>query len=241
MLSQGVNRPTSLVNSRTRALLANPRPQSGMIPLIDSLPVQPRERHVAWGLLAAVTTVTTTTTTSATTTSTTTTTVAQIVGGQVGNSGWNVWVPLLSALLGAIIGGVLSVAGSVWVNRMEVSRTARLRIYDELLPKLRSDFHSFVEDSETRKEAVLDVEIRSLVQASLIAGRSEYHHATSIAEVWSQNRRVLREATRQDLFLLEEDTRRQIQVPANAATKEIRSCLDALQRVLEQRLERRFG
>jgi hypothetical protein len=191
----------------------------------------------AWELLAAVTT----TTTTPTTTSTTTTTLVQTVGGQGGDSGGDIWVPLLSALFGAIVGGALSFTGSVWVNRMEVSRTARLRIYNELLPKLRSDLYSFVEDIEADKATVLDEDIRSLVRASLIAGRSEYRHAASVAEVWSQNWRVLHEATRQDLFLLEEDRRKQIQVPASAATKEIRSGLDALQQVLEQRLKRRFG
>jgi uncharacterized membrane protein YgaE (UPF0421/DUF939 family) len=194
-----------------------------------------------WELLAVTITTTTSTTTSTTTTTLiTTTTAVQAAGGQSGNSVSDVWV-LLSALFGAIVGGALSFTASVWVNRMEVSRTARLRIYDELLPKLRRDLYSFVEDIESHKVDVLGEEIRSLVRASLIAGRSEHRHAASVAEVWSQNWRVLHEATRQDLFLLEEDRRKQIQIPASAATKEIRSSLDALQQVLERRLERRFG
>jgi hypothetical protein len=191
----------------------------------------------AWELLAAVSTTTTTTTTR--TSAATTTTLVQAV--QDGNSVVDVWVPLLAALVGAIVGGALSLAGSVWVNRMEVARAARLRIYDELLPKLRSDLFSFVEDVEGDKSDVLGEEIRVLVRVSFIAGRPEHGHAASVAKVWSQNWRVMHEATRQDLYLLEEDKQRQIQVPASAATKEIRSSLDALQSVLEQRLERRFG
>jgi hypothetical protein len=182
-------------------------------------------------LLAAVTT----------TTTSTTTTLVQAAGGQGLNCVSYVWVPLLAALLGAIVGGALSFTGSVWVNRMEVSRTARLRIYNELLPKLRGELHSFVEDIESDKATVLDKDIRYLVQASLVAGRPEYRHAASVEKIWVQNRGVLREATRQDLYQLEQEKRKQIQVPASAATKEIRSSLDALQQVLEQRLKRRFG
>jgi hypothetical protein len=44
---------------------------------------------------------------------------------------------LLAVLLGALIGSMASLWGSVIVNRMQLRRTTRIRIYDELLPKLR--------------------------------------------------------------------------------------------------------
>lgn len=43
---------------------------------------------------------------------------------------------LLGAFVGAVVGGLASAAGSVWVNRRELTRATRVRIYDELLPDL---------------------------------------------------------------------------------------------------------
>jgi hypothetical protein len=87
----------------------------------------------AWELLAALTT---TTTTSPTTTTSTTTTLVQAVGGQGVNSVSDVWVALLAALLGAIVGGMATLAASVLVKRWELKKTARIRMYDELMPAL---------------------------------------------------------------------------------------------------------
>lgn len=86
-----------------------------------------------WEVLAA------TTTTSAPATSTTavtTTTLTQALGGQGGSSGRDVWIPLLAALLGALVGGLLALVGSVLVKRWELKKTTRIRIYDDLLPAL---------------------------------------------------------------------------------------------------------
>jgi hypothetical protein len=91
----------------------------------------------AWEVLAAVTTTTTTTTTS--TTTSTTTTLVQSVGSQGGGGSSDVWVPLLAALVGAIVGGLLALAGSVLVNRWELRRTARFRVYQELLPRVMNE------------------------------------------------------------------------------------------------------
>jgi hypothetical protein len=60
----------------------------------------------------------------------TTTTIAQTT--RSGSSG--VWVPLLAALLGALVGGVATLTGSVLVKRWELKKTTRIRMYDELLP-----------------------------------------------------------------------------------------------------------
>jgi hypothetical protein len=89
----------------------------------------------AWELLAAVTTTATTISTTTTTTATTTTLV-QAAGGQGGSSRSDVWIPLLAALLGALVGGLLALVGSVLVKRWELKKTTRIRIYDDLLPAL---------------------------------------------------------------------------------------------------------
>jgi hypothetical protein len=52
----------------------------------------------------------------------------------------DVWVPLLSALLGAIVGGLTALLGSVLVKRWELKKTTRIRMYDELMPALYREF-----------------------------------------------------------------------------------------------------
>jgi hypothetical protein len=47
-----------------------------------------------------------------------------------------VWISLLSGVVGAVVGGAASLAGTVLVNRMQMATNARLRLYDDLLPKL---------------------------------------------------------------------------------------------------------
>ena len=46
----------------------------------------------------------------------------------------DVWVLLLAALLGALVGGLLALIGSVLVKRWELRKATRIRMYDELLP-----------------------------------------------------------------------------------------------------------
>jgi hypothetical protein len=84
----------------------------------------------AWEVLAQASATTTSTT------STTTTTLVQAVGGQGGSSRSDVWIPLLAALLGALVGGLLALVGSVLVKRWELKKTTRIRMYDELIPSL---------------------------------------------------------------------------------------------------------
>jgi hypothetical protein len=52
----------------------------------------------------------------------------------------DVWVPLLSALLGAIVGGATTLVASVLVKRWELKKTTRIRMYDELMPALYREF-----------------------------------------------------------------------------------------------------
>jgi hypothetical protein len=85
----------------------------------------------AWELIAAVTTTSSTTST----TSTTTTTIAQVVGGQ-GDGGGEVWAALFGALVGALVGGLTTLTGSVIVNRLQLKKSTRVRMYDDLLPAI---------------------------------------------------------------------------------------------------------
>lgn len=50
----------------------------------------------------------------------------------------DVWVPLGSVLLGALVGGLASLGGSVIVDRLRLRREMRIRIYDEHLSEATS-------------------------------------------------------------------------------------------------------
>jgi hypothetical protein len=46
------------------------------------------------------------------------------------------WASVISTLLGVVIGGVLTLVGSMFASARDVRRQRRQRIYDELLPEL---------------------------------------------------------------------------------------------------------
>lgn len=43
----------------------------------------------------------------------------------------SVWIPLASALLGAVVGGAASLLASIFVDRLRLRRETRVRLYDE--------------------------------------------------------------------------------------------------------------
>ena len=132
----------------------------------------------AWELLAAVTTTTATTISTTTTTTATTTTLVQAAGGQGDTP---VWIPLVAALLGAVVGGLLALYGSVLVNRWEVRRTARFRMYQELLPRIKNDtWPPFRWRGEGREE--FEKSIDALMRAATVAGPLEWRDA-----LWSRS------------------------------------------------------
>ena len=85
------------------------------------------------------------------------------------------WTSLLAAFVGAIVGGAASLAGTVLVNKMQMSTNARMRLYDELLPKLEqaADRMQYPPtptpfEQEERLAAVL-----AMRRAGAVAGRHE--------------------------------------------------------------------
>ncbi len=50
------------------------------------------------------------------------------------------WAGLLGAVVGAIVGGAVTLLASVIVERQKVARETRLRIYDEILPAVVDGF-----------------------------------------------------------------------------------------------------
>jgi hypothetical protein len=86
---------------------------------------------------------------------------------------------LVAALLGALVGGAASLAGSVIINRLQLRREMRIRIYYELIPKLLKSSFTI---SENRRilpvpQDKLPSEFRSTVRdierAAVIAGRGD--------------------------------------------------------------------
>jgi hypothetical protein len=105
-----------------------------------------------------------------------TTTTAQAVGAQGGDSVSGVWVPLLSALLGAIVGGAATLSGSVLVNRWELRRTARFRMYEELLPRVKNEtWPRFRWDGHDRE--LFEQSLDALERVGAIAGPLEWRCA----------------------------------------------------------------
>jgi hypothetical protein len=88
---------------------------------------------------------------------------------------------LLAALLGAIVGGLLTLAGSVLVNRWELRRTARFRIYEELLPKITQETWPSLKLHGEQPE-LFHQSMDALQRASTILGPNEWR-AASIAQL----------------------------------------------------------
>ena len=85
------------------------------------------------------------------------------------------WTSLLAGVVGAIVGGAASLAGTVLVNKMQMATNARMRLYDELLPKLEQATDHVYQgrtalpfEDEQWSDAVL-----AMRRAAAIAGRHE--------------------------------------------------------------------
>jgi hypothetical protein len=74
-------------------------------------------------------------------------TVTGDVPGSIRSMDSNLVTALLGAFVGAIGGGVASLADTVIVNRLQLRREMRIRTYDDLLPKLAVDFVKWMPES----------------------------------------------------------------------------------------------
>lgn len=93
------------------------------------------------------------------------------------------WIAFGAALLGALVGGAASVAGSVYVNRREVVRSARLRLLEDFSPAAREAPLTSMASAGADVNSVLGAMHRVAVQA----GRRELQHVatlTACAEAW---------------------------------------------------------
>jgi hypothetical protein len=99
------------------------------------------------------------------------------------------WSNLLSGVVGAIVGGAASLAGTMLVNKMQMATAARMRMYDELLPKLERA----MDGSDPVSAEGADDILARLGRASAIAGRPERRAVHDLASALAEYRRLTRE------------------------------------------------
>jgi hypothetical protein len=97
---------------------------------------------------------------------------------------------LLSGVVGAIVGGAASLAGTMLVNKRQMATNARIRLYDELLPNLASHIHVLLDsaDYETVVEANKQMPelLAKVRRATAIAGPRERKVARYLTMLWSE-------------------------------------------------------
>jgi hypothetical protein len=134
---------------------------------------------------------------------------------------------LLSALLGAIVGGAASLAGAIVVSRWNRVSDARLRLYDELIPaamSLTEQLDGNLLDEQLRDN--LTGVLHAMRRASIVAGRPERRAADAIVRAWG----LVVEAKSKGLYLLDTPE-------ALDAWQGLPPSLEAMMELLERRLD----
>jgi hypothetical protein len=101
------------------------------------------------------------------------------------------WSSLLAGIIGAIVGGAASLAGTMVVNKQQMATNARMRLYDELLPKLERTIDEHEEIAEERVPELL----AAVRRASAIAGRLERRDAHNLWQLWGEHQAELEAET----------------------------------------------
>jgi hypothetical protein len=114
-----------------------------------------------------------------------------------------VWTSLLSGVVGAIVGGAASLAGTMVVNKRQMATNARMRLYDELLPELERAIDDRTGATEERVPEVL----AAVRRASAIAGRLERRDARNLWQLWGEHQAKLEAETEAERRAWEERTR----------------------------------
>jgi hypothetical protein len=99
------------------------------------------------------------------------------------------WTSPLAALVGAIVGGAASLAGTMLVNKQQMATNARMRLYDELLPNLEravAGLSDPLAPEDLAAEEFMPELLEKVRRASAIAGRRERQAVHKLAFLWSQ-------------------------------------------------------
>jgi hypothetical protein len=103
------------------------------------------------------------------------------------------WTSLLSGVVGAIVGGAASLAGTMVVNKRQMATNARMRLYDELLPELERaiDDHPLNGVPEPMATERVPELLAAVRRASAIAGRLERRDAHNLWQLWGEHQAEL--------------------------------------------------
>jgi hypothetical protein len=106
------------------------------------------------------------------------------------------WTSLLAALVGAIVGGAASLAGTMLVNKQQMATNARMRLYDQLLPDLsraiadwasaRTPFRPIAKEYPLPAVRGVIELLTAVSRASAIAGRHERRFVNDLRELWRE-------------------------------------------------------
>jgi hypothetical protein len=101
------------------------------------------------------------------------------------------WSSLLAGVVGAIVGGAASLAGTMVVNKRQMATNARMRLYDELLPNLASRIDVMLDGTDYETRDVAEKQVPQLVEAvrraSAITGRLERQDAHNLSRLWGEH------------------------------------------------------
>jgi hypothetical protein len=100
------------------------------------------------------------------------------------------WTSLLAALVGAIVGGLASLGGTMLVNKQQMATNARMRLYDELLPELADAVDGVIEPLVPEDQVageVLPERLEKVRRASAIASRHERRFANNLWQLWGEH------------------------------------------------------
>jgi hypothetical protein len=106
----------------------------------------------------------------------------------------NVESSLIAALVGALVGGAASLAGSILVGRQDLTRKMRIQMYQDMLPSLQEKVSEIIKDSSRQQSLRLITsldEVRDEVykaitvlrRAAIIAGRRDSSRIKRIEEL----------------------------------------------------------
>lgn len=137
-----------------------------------------------------------------------------------GGSG-GLWVNLVVGIIGAFAGSAATLAGSILVNRWDLRRTARLRLYQELLPKVKNGSAPSFGASEQEREAFA-LSLHALERTAAIAGPIEWRCAVIVRINGETYARLLQE---------DPDSFGSIEEFEEKLTKDIHSYYDSLSRL----------
>lgn len=97
-------------------------------------------------------------------------------------------------VLGAALGFVGSIVGTVWVGRLGLRQERRLRIYDDLIPELRKQARAFEGGSiETTQQTIEDIQ-----RAAVVLSMTERELATKMRRIALDYREAFKREVHQD-------------------------------------------